>query len=399
MYIFVINSGSSSIKYQLWDFPSGKIKLKGLAERIGSPDGKISQKGEQTWEIKGKFENHKSTLELILNNLWDKETGVMNSPDEIGAVGHRVVHGGEKFTDSVEVDEDVIKKIEEMCAIAPLHNPPNLEGIKAIKNILPKVPNVAFFDTAFHQTMEPHSYRYAINESFYAESGIRKYGFHGTSHQYLMIKASELLDIPTNEFNGVTCHLGNGSSLCSIKNGCSIDTSMGFTPLQGLMMGTRSGDIDPGVLFHLLRNNPQLTIDKLDDLLNKKSGILSIYEKSNDMRDVEENMDTDPKAMLAFRMFCHRITVYLGGYLALLPEVHAIIFSGGIGENSPLVREEVMKNFAKFGIQIDSVKNRELKRGETGNIASESSEVAVLVIPTDEEGKIARDTWDIVYSK
>lgn len=396
MNILIINSGSSSIKYQLWRYPEKNLLVKGLVERIGLDNSLITHKSEPVFKKEIKISDHIQGIRIILDALTDPEHGVINSLSEIHAAGHRVVHGGEQFTDSVLITPEVLKTIDNMSSLAPLHNPPNAAGIRAVMQNMPSIPNIAVFDTAFHQSMPKEAFLYAIPMKYYKEDMIRKYGFHGTSYRYLTKKAADILGKNPEEVNGVFCHLGNGSSICAVKSGKSVETTMGFTPLAGLIMGTRSGDIDPGVLFHLIRSGIVSNTSDLDTLLNKKSGLLSIYEKSSDMRDIEDNLAIDEKAKLAFQMFTHRIRLYISAYLSLTGPDSTIVFSGGIGENSPLVRDAVLCDLEHMGIKISRELNEKLPRGQWGTISEVNSKVKVFVIPTDEESQIAEDTYNIV---
>ncbi|MBU1219151.1 acetate kinase [Myxococcota bacterium] len=396
MNILIINSGSSSIKYQLWRYPERKLLVKGLVERIGLDNAVITHKSDPVYRHEIKINDHIHGIRIILEALTDPEHGVLGSLSEIHAAGHRVVHGGEQFTDSVLITPDVLDTIDNMSSLAPLHNPPNAAGIRAVMQNMPSIPNIAVFDTAFHQSMPQEAFLYAIPIKYYKEDMIRKYGFHGTSYRYLTKKTADILGNKPEDVNGVFCHLGNGSSICAVKNGKSVETTMGFTPLAGLVMGTRSGDIDPGVLFHMIRSGIVSNTSDLDTLLNKKSGLLSIYEKSSDMRDIEDNLTTDENAKLAFRMFTHRIRLYISAYLSLTGPDSTIVFSGGIGENSPLVRDAVLCDLQHMGIKINKALNEKLPRGQWGTISDADSKVKVLVIPTDEESQIAEDTYNIV---
>lgn len=398
MNILIINSGSSSIKYQLWSYPEKKLIVKGLVERIGLETSVITHKSDPVYHRELKIKDHNQGIRIILDALTDPVHGSLKSLTEIHAAGHRVVHGGEQFTDSVLITNEVLNTIEQMSSLAPLHNPPNAAGIRAVMDNMPQIPNVAVFDTAFHQSIPQESFLYAFPLKYYKENMIRKYGFHGTSYRYLTKAAAGLLGKNPSEINAVICHLGNGSSICAVKNGKSVETSMGFTPLAGLMMGTRSGDIDPGVLFHMIRSGIISNAYELDTLLNKKSGLLAVYEKSSDMRDIEDNLDKDEKADLAFRMFTHRIRLTVSSYLSLTGPESMIIFAGGIGENSPIVRYSTLCDLEHMGVILDKDLNQNLPRGQWGTISSTSSKVKVLVIPTDEESQIAEDTYNIVCS-
>jgi acetate kinase len=339
---------------------------------------------------------HRAGIELILRVLVDPEKGVLTKIDEIQAVGHRVVHGAESFSESTLITPEVVAKIEECIDIAPLHNPPNLAGIYAISQLLPKVPQVAVFDTAFHQTMPDKAFTYAIPYVFYTRDHIRKYGFHGTSHYFVSHEAATMLQRPLDELKLITCHLGNGSSVAAVDHGKSVDTSMGFTPLEGLPMGTRSGDIDPAVPLYIM-DKEELNLQQINALLNKHSGVLGISGISNDFRTLEEEAEKgDKRAALALEVFAYRLKKYVGSYIAAMNGVDAIVFTGGIGENSDIIRDMVVSDMEFLGIEFDTDKNRTKKRGEAADISKPSSRVKVLVIPTNEELVIARDTRRIV---
>ena len=367
--VFVVNSGSSSIKYQLVDVESGRRPIDGTLERIGEPGSPIP--------------DHEAGMRLVLEKLGDRR-------HELVAVGHRVVHGGEHFTSATVLDEEVIARIESLAALAPLHQPPNLLGISAARAALPELPHVAVFDTAFHHTLEPAAYTYAIDAALAAEHGIRRYGFHGTSHQYVSAQAAVLLGRPLSELRTIVLHLGNGASVTAVRGGVSIDTSMGLTPLEGLVMGTRSGDIDPGVLFHLARV-AGLDAAALDELLNRRSGLLGLAG-SRDMRDVTHAAaGGDARARLALQVWAHRIRHYLGAYLAQLGGLDAVAFTAGIGENNPGLRALALEGLGHLGLHVDEARNTADSR-QPRVISPEGAPVAVLVIPTDEELEIARET-------
>ncbi len=393
MRIFVINSGSSSIKYQLFEMPESKVLARGLLERIGeSGAGRLLHRVEdRRWDLEVVAPDHRVALDLILKTMIDPETGVIGDFSGIHAVGHRVVHGGEAFTRAIRIDDTVEAGIERCADLAPVHNPPNLMGIRTARAVLPHCPQVAVFDTAFHQTMPPEAYLYALPQELHREHGIRKYGFHGTSHEYVAHEAAAWLKRPLSGCNLVTCHLGNGCSMTSIRQGRSFDTSMGLTPLQGLVMGTRSGDLDPAVPVTLLRKGIVKDVDDLDRMLNRKSGLLGVSGLSNDMRMLEEQLDTHPGARLAVDMFCHRVKFYLGGYMALAGSCDAVVFTGGIGENGHRIREKILQDMSALGIHLDPGKNA----ANATCITTPESPVAVLVIPTDEEGRIARLTHEL----
>lgn len=398
MKILVLNSGSSSIKFQLFLMDKNESIASGLVEKIGEKEGYAVLKANgEKYERRQPIANHQQGLEIVSELM--KEAGVLHDLSELDGIGHRVVHGGETFKDAALVDTTVTKEIEDLIGLAPLHNPANLDGIlTAIKSTEGKVPNVVVFDTVFHQSMPEYAYRYAIPLETAKKYGVRKYGFHGTSHKYITQRAAEFIGKPLNEFNAITLHLGNGASMAAIKGGKSIDTTMGLSPLEGLVMGTRSGDIDPAVLFYLVRQGElKADINELDTFLNKKSGLLGIYG-SNDMRDVENNMDKDANAKLAFDMFCYRIKKHLGAYYAVLGgNVDAIIFTGGIGENSNLVRAAVTDGLDLLGIAIDAKENDDFsKRGTERSISKPGMRVDTLIIPTNEELEIALETKRLI---
>lgn len=392
--ILVLNSGSSSIKYQLFEMPEGSVIAKGLLEKIGEETSFFSQKSfKGEVEIKKQISGHDDGIHFIIGMLTDGRHGVLSSVDEISGIGHRVVHGGEEFKSSVLVTDDVISKIKKYSDLAPLHNPPNLMGITACQKLLPKALQVACFDTAFHHTIPAHAHLYAIPYNLYTKYGIRRYGFHGTSHLYVSRRMAEMLGKPVESLNVITCHLGNGCSITAVEKGRSVETSMGFTPLEGLVMGTRCGDIDPAVVFYL--NEKGYSAEELNKLLNKKSGLLGVSELSNDMRNLIEAGDRgDAKAKLAIDMFCYRVRKYIGAYMAVLGVVDAVIFTGGVGENNALIRRECLKNLRPLGIEVDDNRNDSAKRTES-LISSDHSRTKVYVIPTNEELQIAKDTFEI----
>ena len=382
MKVLVINCGSSSIKYQLFDMPQENLLAKGLVEKIG--EGKTDVP----------VASHEEGMKLIMKTLTDRDVGVVSDISRIDAVGHRVVHGGESFSRSVRITKDVLKIIEDYADLAPLHNPPNLAGIRAISGILPDVIQVAAFDTAFHHTIPQKAYMYAIPLDLYDKFKVRRYGFHGTSHRFVARRAAELLGKTKDETNIITCHLGNGCSITAVKEGKSVDTSMGLTPLEGLVMGTRSGDIDPAIIFYLAERQNMPTCD-INNLLNKKSGLLGVSGVSNDMRNVmEEAGKGNEKATLAIEIFCYRIKKYIGAYTAVLGHVDAVAFTGGIGENSAPVREKVLDGLECLGIRLDTKRNCDDSKAER-LISSDDSKINVFVIPTDEEVRIAYDTHEI----
>jgi acetate kinase len=392
----VINCGSSSLKYQVLDMTSETLLAKGLVERIGL-DGSVL-KHEKT-NVEDKFiqetamADHKEAIANVMAALVDPVYGVVKSMDEIGAVGHRVVHAGEKYAASVIIDDAVIAALEECVELAPLHNPPNLLGIAACRELMPKTPMVAVFDTAFHQTMPPESYIYAIPYEYYTKYGIRRYGFHGTSHKYVAERAAYMLGVNIEDLKIITCHLGNGASVSAIKRGKCIDTSMGFTPLAGLAMGTRSGDIDPAIIS-FIADKDGINADEVLNILNKKSGMLGVSGISSDFRDIAEAIgDGDQRAALALQVFAHSVRFYIGAYIAEMNGVDAIVFTAGVGENDINTRDIICNELGNLGIKLDLVKNK--VRGKEAVISRDDSKVAILLIPTNEELVIARDTYEL----
>ncbi len=393
MKILVINSGSSSIKYQLLDTVKGNVIAKGQADKIGMMDAALRNARNDGDEVilKGEIIDHQAGIEYVLGVLTSEKHGSLKSLKEIDAVGHRVVHGGETFKTSVLVDEVVVKKIEEYVDLAPLHNPPNLKGIYAITELMPNTPQVAVFDTAFHQTMPKRAYMYAIPYTLYKKYGLRRYGFHGTSHKYVSQRACEILNVDYQSQKIISCHLGNGASIAAIKNGCSVDTSMGLTPVEGMIMGTRSGDLDLGVLTYVM-NKEELGVGEANTLINKFSGMLGISGVSSDMREVEEAANEgNDRARLALEMNYYRIIKYIGSYIAVMGGVNIIVFTGGIGENSDHMREAVCSKFGYMGLKFDSKKNKGM-RGIEEILTKDNSKVKVLVVPTNEELVIANET-------
>ncbi|MDX2443163.1 MAG: acetate kinase [Bacteroidales bacterium] len=399
MKIIVLNCGSSSIKYQLIDMPAGDVNAIGVIEKIGMHGSFIKNERNDGDKVKleGEIVDHQMGIEYILGLLTSETHGSIKSFDEIDAVGHRVVHGGETFHSSVLINKEVVQKIEECIDLAPLHNPPNLKGVIAMQELLPDIPQVAVFDTAFHQTMPDHAYMYAIPYSLYTKYTIRRYGFHGPSHRYISQRACEMLGVDINTQKIITCHLGNGASMAAIKHGKSIDTSMGLTPVEGLIMGTRSGDLDLGVLTYVMRRE-QIGISTANTLINKFSGVLGVSGISSDMREVEEaSINGEERAVLAMRMYNYRIRKYIGAYTAALGGLDILVFSGGVGENSNIVREAVCCELGYMGIDLDHEKN--MVRSKETVISSKKSKVKVLVVPTNEELVIAADTMTIVNEK
>ncbi len=395
MKILVLNCGSSSVKYQVIEMEDEVLLCKGKVEKIGEETSFITHtKGEKKWKFEKKMENHEDAISEVLKILKSPEYGVIKDFSEIYGVGHRVVHGGEFFKDSVLVDEDVKDAIRKCIELAPLHNPHNLRGIEVMENLIPGVKQVAVFDTSFHQTLPPRAYLYAIPYEYYLKYRIRRYGFHGTSHRYVYNRFMELTGMDREKAKVITCHLGNGCSVTAIKGGKSIDTSMGFTPVEGLVMGTRSGDIDPALLLYLMENENLSTLEA-NNLINKKSGVLGLSGISNDMRIIEEGyFDNREEAVRAFEVYIYRIVKYIGAYAAVLNGVNGIVFTGGVGENSSILRRRVCENLEYLGVKIDLKKNESL-RGE-GEISSKDSEVKVFSISTNEELLIARDTYKII---
>ncbi len=391
MKILVINSGSSSIKFQVIDGTSGNMLASGLIERIGLEQGKMKYKcnGGKV-EFEKPIPDHETGLAMALEIIVDPERGAIGSLEEITACGHRVVHGGEKFTSSVLIDDAVLSGLEEVSEMAPLHNPANIMGIRAAMKALPGIPNVAVFDTAFHQTMPMVNYLYALPYRLYEDYGMRRYGFHGTSHQFVSQRAAEILERPLEEVNTITCHLGNGSSITAVKGGKSIDTSLGFGTFCGVMMGTRSGDVDPAILFDLMENRGW-SLEQVKKMVYKESGLLGISGVSMDMRDVEEHMwNGHERSKLAFEMFADRVRKYIGSYAATLGTLDAVVFTAGIGENGWELRELICDNMDALGIRIDREANR--VKGVERIISAPDSSVKVMVIPTNEELMIARET-------
>lgn len=397
MKILVLNCGSSSVKYKLIALAdnSQDILAEGGVEKIGLPDSflKFKFNGEKV-TIATSMPNHNVAIRIILDNLTSEKYGCIKDFNEIDAVGHRVVHGGEKFNKSVLITDEVIAKVKECYDLAPLHNPVNIAGIEAITDILPNVPQVGVFDTAFHQTMPAHAYMYALPYEDYEKYGVRRYGFHGTSHRYVARRACDFLGLDYENQRIITCHIGNGGSITAVKDGVSIDTSMGLTPVEGLMMGTRCGDVDPAALLYI-QQKEGLDAEGMQALINKKSGVLGISGLSSDMRDIENAIEQgNERAKLALDMYEYRIIKYVGAYTAALGGVDVIVFTAGVGENQIATRERVCKQLAYLGIEFDSDKNN--CRGEEVEISRPKSKVRVVVIPTDEEYMIARDTQAIV---
>lgn len=396
MKILVINCGSSSLKYQLIDMNGEKVLANGLVERIGIEGSRlVHQKGsEPKVEILTPMKDHKDALSQVMTALTCSEHGAIASLEEIDAVGHRVVHGGEIFADSCVITTEVKKAIEECIELAPLHNPPNLLGIEVCEELLPGVSQVAVFDTAFHQGMPKSSYIYALPYEYYEKYKVRRYGMHGTSHRYVSQKAANLLGKDLKDLNIITCHLGNGASISAVEKGVSVDTSMGFTPLEGLVMGTRSGDIDPAIVTFIM-DKENLSIDDMNSILNKKSGVLGVSGVSSDFRDIEGAAgEGNERAQVALDVFHKRVKKYIGAYMAEMGSVDAIVFTAGLGENSASSRLEITKNLEAFGISVDPEKNN--IRGKDAVVSADDSKVKVLVVPTNEELMIARDTIELL---
>jgi acetate kinase len=391
MKILVINAGSSSLKYQLFDMDKGEVLAKGLCERIGI-DGAISHKrpDKPDYKAEASLPDHKAAIELVLSLLTDKTLGVIASVDEIGAVGHRFAHGGEKLRQSSVLGAEEIKYLESIVELNPLHGPPAIAGMRGCRKLMPSVPMVGVFDTSFHSTMPPKAYIYPIPYELYEEKSIRRYGFHGTSHRYVAQKAAEMMGEHMSDLRIITCHLGNGASLTAIKYGKSVDTSMGYTPLEGLIMGTRSGEIDPAIIPFLMEKE-NMDAQQIDNLLNRQSGILGISGVSSDFRDLEAAAnDGDERSQLAIDIFAYKVRKYIGGYVAAMGGVDAIVFTAGLGENSPFMREKICNGLEYLGTRIDPELNK--IRGKASEISIKRSRTKIFVVPTNEELVIARDT-------
>ncbi len=395
MKILVINCGSSSLKYQLFNMENEEVMAKGLVERIGLPGSVLTHRPrDEKKVIETAIPNHEKAIALVLDAIVNPEYGVLSSMAEISAIGHRVVHAGEYFSGSVLLTDEVMKAIKKNIELAPLHNPPNIMGIEACQGLMADVPQVAVFDTAFHQTMPAKAYLYGIPYEYYQKYKIRKYGFHGTSHKYVSQRAAALLGKSEQEVKVITCHLGNGSSVAAVDGGKSIDTTMGFTPLEGLMMGTRCGDIDPTVITFLMEKEGWTT-EQVNNFVNKKSGVLGLSGVSSDFRDLETAAgEGNERAQLALDRFAYGVKKYIGAYAAVLNGVDAIVFTAGLGENSASMRESICEGLEYLGVKIDPVKNK--IRGEEIDISTADAKTRVLVIPTNEELMIARDTYEIV---
>lgn len=396
MKILVINCGSSSLKYQLIDMSNEESLAQGLVERIGIEGSKLTQKveGRDKFVLTVPMKDHKDAIAHVIDTLLDKVQGVIASADEIGAVGHRVVHGGEKYASSVVIDEEVMKDLNDFAVLAPLHNPPNIIGINACKELMPSTKMVAVFDTAFHQTMPEKAFLYGLPYELYKENHIRKFGFHGTSHKYVAYRAAEMLGKDVKDLKLVTCHLGNGASVAAVNGGISVDTSMGFTPLEGLLMGTRSGDIDPAIIPYLM-DVKGYSYEEVNNILNKKSGVLGLSGVSSDFRDIEDAAEAgNPRAKLALDVFHYRVKKYIGYFVAAMNGIDALIFTAGLGENGVETRAEIATDLEFFGIHLDKEKNN--VRGKERIISTDDSKVKVMVVPTNEELMIARDTLALI---
>ncbi|MDD6056267.1 MAG: acetate kinase [Helicobacter sp.] len=396
MDVLVINCGSSSLKYQVINTQTEEVLASGMCDRIGISGGEFSYKANGKKLVQSvDISDHEVAVKLVLNALVDSENGIIKSLDDIKAVGHRIVHGGEHFTKSALVNDEVIRHIQECSDLAPLHNPAHLLGIRACQHLMPSKPMVAVFDTAFHQSMPEKAYIYGIPYEYYEKYKIRRYGFHGTSHSYVSKRTAEFLGIPLKKSKIITCHLGNGSSICAVENGKSVDTSMGLTPLEGLVMGTRSGDLDPAIIDYIAQKEAKSTKEILN-ILNKKSGVLGISGVSSDFRDLlAEDEKGNLKARFAREVFAYRVSKYIGSYTAAMAGVDAIAFCAGVGENAKFIRGKIVSHLEFLGIKLDETANLECV-GKEGIISTKDSKVKVCVIPTNEELMIARDTKDIV---
>ncbi len=400
MNILVVNCGSSTVKYELLsmnDANDNRVIAKGLVERIGISGSRIEYKTDHqiSYSKEREVANHRVALEWIIETMTDPKIGVIKTTSGIDAVGHRVVHGGEKFTDSVRIDEEVLKTIRACAELAPLHNPPNILGIEACQALIPQAPQIAVFDTAFHGTIPEYAYIYAIPYEYYEKYGIRRYGFHGTSHRYVAERAARMMGKNLTDLRLITCHMGSGVSFTAVKNSKSIDTSMGFTPLEGLVMGTRCGDMDPYINLYLM-DKERLSTKEIDQILNKKSGVLGISGISSDTRDIEDAAPTNHRAQLALDMIAYRAKKYIGAYYAILGDLDGIVFTAGIGENSAYIRKSICEGLEHLGISIDTDKN--MVRRKEAFINSDQSKVKIMVIPTNEELMIALDTYRLVQS-
>jgi len=393
--ILVINCGSSSLKYQLFSMANEQVLAKGLVERIGLKGSVLThQRGAEKYIIEDEIPDHEKAIALVIKAITDPNHGVLKSTDEIAAVGHRVVHGGEDFSGSVLITDEVKESLIRNIELAPLHNPPNIMGIEACQKIMPSLPQVGVFDTAFHQSMPAYAYVYGIPYDYYKKYKIRKYGFHGTSHKYVAERAAVMLKRPLNDLKIITCHLGNGASITAVKNGVSVDTSMGFTPLEGVMMGTRSGDLDPAIVFYLMEKE-KWDFQQTNSFLNKQCGVLGLSGVSSDFRDIENAAieDKNDRAQLALDRFAYAVKKYIGSYAAVLNGADAIVFTAGLGENSSSMRMKICSGLDFMGVKIDPDKN--FTRGVEADVSTIDAKTKVFVIPTNEELMIARDTYDI----
>lgn len=396
MKILIINCGSSSLKYKLIDMANEKDIIEGIVERIGLDQSRLVQKNElrEKYILEKEIKNHKEAIDILLNTLVDSKVGVIESIDEITAVGHRVVHGGERYSSSIIINEEVIKYLEECSKLAPLHNPANIIGIRACQSLMPNKEMVAVFDTAFHGTLPEKAYIYAIDYALYKDHKIRKYGFHGTSHKYVSHKVAETMGKDIKDLKIITCHLGNGASISAIKGGECIDTTMGFTPLAGIPMGTRSGNIDPSIIPFLVEECGY-TIEEVSESLNKKSGVLGISGVSSDFRDIEDAASNgDKRAQLALDIFHYRIRAEIGSFIVNMGGVDVIVFTAGVGENSPETREECLKDLEFLGLTLDKEKNK--VRGKLAEISQADSKIKAYVVPTNEELMIAKETVELI---
>ncbi|MDD4156546.1 MAG: acetate kinase [Candidatus Cloacimonetes bacterium] len=398
MKILVLNCGSSSIKFQLINMEEESVLAEGIVERIGETTALYTYKSEAYTKKKREMliEDHKEGIKLILENLMDETHGVVKNVNEISAIGHRLVHAGEFYSDAVKINDDVMAKLKECCVLAPLHNPANIMGVEAVKAVMPNTPQCGVFDTAFHQTMPPKAYLYPLPLDFYTQHKIRRYGFHGTSHKYVSLKAAEYLNKDIKDLKIITCHIGNGASITAINKGESIDTSMGFTPLEGLMMGTRCGDIDPAIPIHLVKQL-SYTIDEVNNILNKQSGMLGLSHISNDMREIEEEIleKKEQKAIQAHDVYAYRIKKYIGSYIAALNGVDVLIFTGGVGEKMPILRELVLQDMDYLGLKLN-LENNKIFNDEIVDLSAKDSKVKILKVPTNEELMIAIETKEII---
>ncbi|HDQ14410.1 MAG TPA: acetate kinase [Sediminispirochaeta sp.] len=399
MDILTLNCGSSSVKYQVYDWDNKEILANGIVERIGQQASVIEHHAlnKETLKKEAQCPSHKEAIKLIVDTLMDPEVGAIEDMSSIMAVGHRVVQGGDKFSKSVIIDDEALNTFKEVSNLAPLHNPANIQGIEAAKKILPDVPHCAVMDTAWHQTMPKHAFLYALPYSWYENYGVRKYGFHGTSFLYVAKRTAALLGKDPHQLNAIICHIGNGASICAVKDGVSVDTSMGLTPLEGLIMGTRSGDFDPAVVFHMMKSS-NLSPEEIETQLNKKSGILGITEKYIDRRDVETAAQSgDQRSQLAIDMEAYRLKKYIGAYAAALGRVDALVFTAGVGEMAPLIREKVLEGLENLGIKMDREKNKISKtRNAETDIGAADSPTKIFVVPTDEELVMTEDTYALV---